>query len=123
MTVDYGIDRANGGVEFGGTAAYAQLRPLPWLACALRVEVLFDPQGFTTGTPQNVIEGTANVDVSGSWDQLNLTGRLEYRHDSSTALVFQNGPKPASRDWQDTLTLALVLTFDFVPKKPKEGKN
>jgi hypothetical protein len=107
--IDYGNDRARGGVTFWGVAGYLQFHPKPWLFLAARGEYFSDPDGFTTGTAQNLAEGTANIDVQGKSGRLILTARLEYRHDFSTVNFFEHGTRPASRDFQDTLTLALTV--------------
>ena len=110
-SADYGNDRAHGGVSFWGVAAFAQARPLSWLACAARGEYFSDPDGFTTGTRQNVGEVTATVDVHGHVERAALAARLEYRHDTSSAPVFERTVQPMSVSTQDTLLLALVAGF------------
>jgi len=109
LSADYGNDRARGGVNFWGVAVYARLKPRPWLAFAARGEYFADPDGFTTATPQQVFEGTLTADLDGKVDRLALTARIEYRHDSSTAAVFE---RPATRaGTQDTMTLALIVKY------------
>jgi hypothetical protein len=108
-SIDYGNDRARGGVNFWGVAGYLQFHPKPWLFLAARGEYFSDPDGFTTGRRQDVAEGTANLDVQGKSGRLILTGRLEYRHDFSTINFFEHDTRPASRNYQDTLALALTV--------------
>jgi hypothetical protein len=110
LTVDYGHDRAQGGVSWWGLSGYARVQALPWLAGTLRGEYLADPNGFVTGTAQDVAEATATVEVEKREGRARLIARLEYRHDQSTARVFE-GRVPASLFGQDTLTLALLAAF------------
>jgi hypothetical protein len=107
---DYGQDRTGGGVHWWGASGYARLQARPWLAGALRCEVLADPDGFVTGTPQRLAELTTTAEVRRPVGRLSLIGRLEYRHDQSSARPF-DGVFPASRNRQDTLTAALLAAF------------
>ena len=77
----------------------------------MRGEYLADPDGFATGTVQSVTEETVTAAVQGHLHRLMLGARLEYRHDSSSALVFERGTAPASAREQQTLTLALLVGF------------
>jgi hypothetical protein len=106
LTADYGYDRARGGVSFGGVAAYARLLAGRAFAFALRGEYYDDRDGFTTGTPQQLGEVTATVEAHGKRGKLELVARVEYRHDRSTALVFDAAG--GARATQDTLTIALM---------------
>jgi hypothetical protein len=110
LAADYGYDRTGGGVRWWGASWYTRLQARPWLAGALRGEVLADPAGFVTGTPQRLAEVTITGEVRRALGRLSLIGRLEYRHDQSTARPF-DGAFPASRDHQDTLTAALLAAF------------
>jgi hypothetical protein len=110
VTGDYGVDGASGGVSWYGGAGAARLRATTWLAAALRAEVFDDPNGFTTGTPQVVSEGTATLEASGAFQRLRWAGRLEARYDHSSARPF-DGATPASLANQTTLTLALMAAF------------
>jgi hypothetical protein len=109
-SADYDNDRANGGVAWWGIAAYARAQTLPWLAAALRGEYFADASGFATGTPQRLAEGTATIELRQDVKRLRLVGRLEYRHDRSTARPFE-GALPASRSAQDTITVAALAAF------------
>jgi Putative beta-barrel porin-2, OmpL-like. bbp2 len=110
LAVDYGDDRANGGVTWWGIAGYARFQALPWLAAALRGEYLTDTDGFITGTRQRLAEATATLEAQRSSGRVRLIARLEYRHDQSNALVFTS-TAPSTRSNQDTLTLALLAAF------------
>jgi Putative beta-barrel porin-2, OmpL-like. bbp2 len=109
-TADYGIDASRGGVSYWGAGGYVQCWPLPWLGGALRGEYFDDPRGFTTGTPQQIEEGTATLEARTRIGDASFIGRLEYRHDRSDRAVFpvRNGlPSPR----QNTLTLGTMATF------------
>jgi Putative beta-barrel porin-2, OmpL-like. bbp2 len=110
LAVDYGTDRANGGVTWWGVAGFARFQALPWLAAALRGEYLADPEGFITGTRQKLAEATATLELRTTRGRVQLIARGEYRHDQSNALVFTSSA-PAIRSSQDTLTLALLAAF------------
>jgi hypothetical protein len=118
FTVDYGNDRAAGGVSWWGISGYARVEARRWLALALRGEFLSDASGFITGTPQRLAEVTTTVELQGKTGRLRLIARLEYRHDQSNALAF-TGRVPATLSYQDTLTLALLAAFQVRPI----GKN
>jgi hypothetical protein len=110
LTADYAHDAALGGVDWGGVAGYAQLHFCRWLTGALRTEYYADPEGFTTGTPQHLVEATATLSASASIRRATLVVRLEYRHDQSDVRVFE-GHLPRTLSHQDTLTLALVGSY------------
>jgi hypothetical protein len=110
LTVDYGNDRADGGVYWWGASGYARFQVLSWLGAALRGEFLADPQGFVTGTPQTLAELTATAEARVERGRARLFGRVEYRHDQSNARVFE-GALPNVHTRQDTLTLALMTTL------------
>ena len=111
LAFDYGNDRANGGVDWWGTAGYARIQARPWLAGALRAEYYADPSGFMTGTPQRVGEVTTTLEVQRVTERLRLVARLEYRHDQSSAFVFDTAVPTVRQSQQDTLTLALLAAF------------
>lgn len=110
LAVDYGNDRAAGGVDWWGVAGYARLQARSWLAATLRGEYYADPDGFTTGTRQQLAEATATLEAEHRSGRARLLARLEYRHDQSNRRPFE-GAQPDSRSIQDTLTLALAATF------------
>ncbi len=111
LALDHGNDRANGGVDWWGTAGYARLQARPWLAAALRAEYFADPSGFMTGTPQRVGEVTTTLEAQRVTERLRLVARLEYRHDQSSAFVFDGAEPDVRESRQDTLTLALLAAF------------
>jgi Putative beta-barrel porin-2, OmpL-like. bbp2 len=110
LSADVGNDRAGGGVGWWGAAGYARLQTERWFAATLRGEWFSDPDGFTTGTRQAVSEVTTTVEARGAAGPVRLVGRLEYRHDRSNAAVF-DAARPASRERQDTITIALMSAF------------
>lgn len=107
---DHVIDESGGGGSWWGAAAYARAQALPWLWTTLRGEALADPDGLATGTRQDLVEGTATVELTHDLERLRLHLRLEYRHDRSTARVF-DAALPASRAAQDTFTVAALAAF------------
>jgi hypothetical protein len=97
-------------VTWWGVAGALRVEGPPWLAGALRAEYFADPSGFMTGTPERVAEATATAEVRADPGRGRWLGRLEYRHDQSTAPVF-DAAAPASRRRQDTLTFALIVAL------------
>jgi Putative beta-barrel porin-2, OmpL-like. bbp2 len=110
LNVDYGTDRAGGGVSFGSAAGYARFEPRPWLVLAVRGEYYADPDGFTTGTRQDLAELTTTIWFQSTIGRVHVAAIPEYRHDQSNARVFE-GAAPPARARQDTLTLALAAWF------------
>jgi hypothetical protein len=110
LAVDYANDRAQGGVTWWGVSGYARLQARPWLAGTLRGEYLADPDGFVTGVGQRLAEATATVELQGKTGRLRIVGRLEVRHDQSSARVF-DGAIPTTLRQQDTVTLGLLAAF------------
>jgi hypothetical protein len=108
-TADAGHDAARGGVSFYGLGGYARAEVRSWLAVALRGEAFGDPEGFMTGTPQSLAEITGTVEVKRTYASVAVTGRLEYRHDHSSADVFEHAV--GFRQQQDTLTAALLASW------------
>jgi hypothetical protein len=104
---DYGNDQYGNGASWYGLSGYARIQPRPWFAAAVRAEVLTDPQGFLTGTRQSQGEVTATLELQRRVGPARYVTRLEYRHDQSTAFVYESGIG-YSRSLQDTLTLALL---------------
>jgi len=110
LTADVGHDRAGGGVGWWGGSWYAQVELSRWAAAAIRGEYLSDPDGFATGTRQALSELTTTLEAHAGLGRARFVSRLEYRHDQSDAQVF-DAAVPASRTYQDTLTLALMAAF------------
>jgi hypothetical protein len=109
LTVDYGNDRAGGGVNWWGLSGYAHVQARPWLAGTIRGEYLSDPDGFVTGTRQGVAELTATIELRLKTRKPLWVARVEARHDQSNARVF-DGAAPASLSHQDTITLGLLTS-------------
>lgn len=108
LSGDYGNDRARDGVSWRAVASYARCAVTSWLAFAVHGEYYGDPDGFTTGASQSLGEVTLSVDLRGKVGAATMLARGEYRHDGSTAPVFDgSGPQGA----QDTLTLGLLTWF------------
>lgn len=110
LALDYGNDLAAGGVNWWGIAGYARVQARSWLAAALRGEYLDDPDGFITGTRQQLAEATVTLEAEHQAGRARLLARLEYRHDQSSRRPFE-GAQPDTRSAQDTITLALAATF------------
>lgn len=110
LAVDYGNDRAGGGRTWWGVAGSARFQARRWLAAAIRGEYLADPDGFITATRQNLAEATATVELRTTIGRSLLMARLEARHDQSSVQAF-TATAPATRSYQDTLTLALLAAF------------
>jgi len=109
-TADYGIDAASGGVRYWGIGGYVQYWPLSSVGGTLRGEYFDDPDGFTTGTPQQIDEGTATLEAKTRVGDASVIGRLEYRRDQSDRAVFPvRDALPTLH--QNTLTLGVTATF------------
>jgi hypothetical protein len=109
-TADYGIDASHGGVSYWGVGGYVQCWPLPWFGGSLRGEYFDDPSGFTTGTPQQMEEGTATLEAKTQIGDTSVMGRIEYRHDQSDRAVFPVRDGLPSLH-QNTLTLGTMASF------------
>ncbi|MGD0732431.1 MAG: porin [Terracidiphilus sp.] len=78
-------------------------------AIALRAEYFNDPDGFQTGTPQHLVEGTFTYEYK--WVEGLLT-RVEYRCDASNAMYFYSDANESpTKSQQQTLTIAFVAFF------------
>jgi hypothetical protein len=95
--------------QFYGGAAYARYLATDWLAGVLRVERFADPEGIATGTAQTLDEITATLEGRRVVHGATLISRLEYRHDWSTADVFEHGT--ILRGVQKTVTLGLIASY------------
>jgi hypothetical protein len=105
---DYGMDRATGsGVKWQGVAGYAHLQVNSWFAISPRLEWFTDPQGFTTGSAQNLKEGTLTAEFK-LHNELLLRG--EYRQDRSNQPFFEKHDGARTRN-QQTATLGLIYYF------------
>lgn len=111
LNYDYGRgDRMAGVVNpvyWTGVAGYVRYAFNGRDAFAVRYEWLDDPQGFTTGTAQQLKE------ITGTFERRvaqHLLTRLEYRHDYSNQPTFVEGLRPVGT--QDTVAAGLVYMFD-----------
>jgi hypothetical protein len=109
-TGDYGIDAIDGGVSFWGVGAYAHRRIESWLSGTVRGEYYADPNGFTSGYAQRLVEGTATLEARGKLGGVNVIARLEFRHDQSDIPAFAEPHEPPSTH-QNTLTLGWMASF------------
>jgi len=111
-TADVGRqDRAQAAALWHGAAVYARRALHPRVAVAVRAEYYDDRDGFFSGTPQILLEGTATLELRPA-DPLIL--KLEARHDVSDARVFKgrvdaSGTPSTSR----TQTLAIASANAF----------
>lgn len=104
VNADYVRDRALGpGVGWHGVAVAARAELTPNWTLAPRVEWFSDPHGASTGTAQDVVEGTITVQRAIA---PGLSARVEYRVDHSTTAVFPTGAGAAGR-WQQTVGVGL----------------
>ena len=76
-------------------------------AIALRGEYFTDPDGFQTGTSQNLVEGTFTYEYK--WVE-GLLMRVEYRCDASNKSYF-NKLANQHADQQQTVTVAFIAFF------------
>ena len=114
INYDYGQNRnsliaeGNNQLEhWQGVAFAAREQVTGKAAFAGRFEYFNDPQGFTTGTAQNVDEFTATYEYK--WVE-GLLARLEYRRDWSDVAFFHRG-NTGMVDAQSTLTAGFVAFF------------
>jgi hypothetical protein len=84
----------------------------PRFSPAFRFEWYRDPQGFTSGVPQNLLGYTITLDYSlgnGRWDRILL--RPEWRYDHSTAKFFSRDDRFRDTNHQQTVGVAFVYYF------------
>ncbi|HET7346353.1 MAG TPA: outer membrane beta-barrel protein [Acidobacteriaceae bacterium] len=115
LNVDYGHNHTDAvgpvpaaGAHWEGVALAAHEQFTTRQAFAARIEFLHDKQGFATGLPQTVKEGTATYEHK-FWKSRFL-GRAEYRHDWSNENFFHKGDNrlvPA----QSTFTLGMMAVL------------
>jgi hypothetical protein len=113
MYVDASWGRNNdlrGGYEKWYGFAVAARRQLGGrFAIAARAEILNDPDGFQTGQPQILKEGTLTAEARLGG---HLVTRLEFRHDSSDHNFFNHGNAPPVNG-QSTLTLGIMTQWGW----------
>lgn len=77
-------------------------------ALSVRYEYFNDPNGYSTGTAQDLQEVTATYEYK--WVEGLLT-RLEYRHDWSDVNFFTRGNTDGAVDAQSTVTASFIAFF------------
>lgn len=110
VSADYGNDRTQGGVQWGALAGYLRCRVFDWLAVAGRSEYYADPNGATTAARQRLYSETLTLEtrLPRAGGDFSFVTRAEYRHDHSTAAVFDSS---SPRTTQDTITLGVLFWF------------
>jgi hypothetical protein len=103
-TVTCGDNRLH---DWWGAAGAAHIQASAKNAIALRGEYFTDPDGFQTGTQQNLVEGTFTYEYK--WVEGALM-RVEYRYDTSNKNFF-NKLASQSTSQQQTLTVAFIAFF------------
>ncbi len=106
---DFGTDAAPAGdAKWYGVAAYVRVDIVKEFSAALRGEWFSDPDGFRTGTAQDVVEGT----LTGEYRPAKgFALRGEFRGDYSTVATFDAGDLPASKKFQPNLLLNAVAYY------------
>ena len=108
---DYGRDTVAGVVNtWQGVAGYAKFQANKWVAVVPRVEYFNDKNGWSTGTPQNLTEGTVTLEVKAAD---NFMWRIEYRGDFSNKSPFTDSTGAAKKNQQ---SLILGMLFNFSSK-------
>jgi hypothetical protein len=114
INYDYGSNRdavkAQGDTalhDWWGTAGAVHIQASAKNAISLRGEYFTDPDGFQTGTEQNLVEGTFTYEYK--WVE-GLLMRVEYRCDASNKNYF-NKLADQHTSQQQTVTLAFVAFF------------
>lgn len=98
----------SGTVLWKGIAGYMRYVLCDPSALTLRGELYKDPQGFTSGTPQDLREFTLTYEYKGL---SNLVLRGEYRYDWSDAVVYDGNSGQLTRRNQATFTLGAIVVF------------
>ena len=108
---DFGDDRVSGAaVRWQGAAAYLRCQVTPRFAVTPRVEWYADPQGFTTGTAQQLREVTITPEYKVNGHML---VRVEYRADRSSTPFYElnNLNRGNLSKEQETVTSGVVVFF------------
>lgn len=106
---DYGWDRVKGDhAHWIGTANYLKFQVTDTFALIPRFEFYNDPQGFTTGTRQQLKEFTITPEFL---INENLVTRFEYRHDWSNAATFSVSDPDDNPRKQHTVGVGMILKF------------
>jgi len=105
----YGQENLSSGVNLWKSvdfyAKYALCDPSSLI---LRGELYSDPEGYTTGTSQDLKEITVTYEYKGL---SNLILRTEYRYDWSDQVAFDGSGGPLTRTNQSTLALGAIVVF------------
>jgi len=105
-------------VWWGGVAGYVRYQINDNYALATRYEYYDDPSGYTTWlTASNNFANPVGQHINEVTETLehklhgNFITRLEYRRDMTSRATLYKGTTPV--DYQDTLTVGLIYTFDL----------
>lgn len=112
FTHDFGMDRPGGlrRVSWTGVAAAVRYVLSPRWAIAPRLEWFNDANGFTSGLPQRLKEGTMTAEFK---IRNGVLARWEYRHDHSDRLFFDRRFDAAAVHHQNTLLLGLLFAYPW----------
>jgi hypothetical protein len=110
LNYDYAQERSLTNVldHYQGFAGAARFQLTKTIAFAPRAEIFNDPQGFSTGTPQQLEEFTLTGEYKIAEGFLS---RLEYRRDHSDQFFFQRGTTPNGSQNQSTLLVGMVVYY------------
>jgi Putative beta-barrel porin-2, OmpL-like. bbp2 len=98
-------------LKWNGVAGYANFAINDQMRVSLRGELLDDKDGFNTGTPQKVKEGTATFGYS---PVKSFELRAEFRYDKSNAATFVNTVHGTAQTFEDHQTgVALQGLYKF----------
>jgi len=104
---DYGKDSVGGlPVSWQGVAGYLKVQATPWFAVIPRVEVLSDPDGFTTGATQTLKEATITGEFKAKGG---LLTRVEYRRDASDVASFSKPSGPVTS--QSSFAIGILYSY------------
>ena len=105
----YGQENLPAGVAlWKGVAVYARYTPSDPCAITLRGEVYSDPEGYTSGTSQDIKEITLTYEYK---PVTNLILRAEYRYDSADGVIYDGNGGSLTRKNQATLDVAAIVVF------------
>jgi hypothetical protein len=105
----YGQENLPSGVNlWKGVAGYAKYALCDPSSITLRCERYSDPEGYTTGTSQDLQEITLTYEFKGL---SNLILRTEYRYDWSDQVVYDGAGGPLTRRNQATLAVGAIVVF------------
>jgi hypothetical protein len=110
LNYDYAQERSLTNVldHYQGFAGAARFQLNKTIAVASRAEIFNDPQGFSTGTPQQLWEYTATGEYKIAEGFLS---RVEYRRDASDQFFFQRGTTPNGSQNQSTILVGMVVYY------------